>query len=80
MSEEEAILESIWEVLERTGILCGLRTLLEILRSVKGFGEVWSFTEKVLGRGVGVKDAGRDMKTGVWRVLGGEMSQDSLLQ
>lgn len=50
----------IWELLERKDILWGLKTLLETLRrSVKGLGEVWSFIGKVLGMGVGVKDAGR---------------------
>ena len=54
MGEEEAILESLWEVLETTGIFSGAQ---ETWRSVKASGEVWSFTGKVLGMGVGVEDA-----------------------
>lgn len=79
MDEGEAILEDIWEVLERKGILWGLRTLLETLRrSVKGLGEVWSFMGKILGMRVGVEDAGRAVNTERgWRVPGGKMPGDS---
>lgn len=77
--------EGIWELLERKDILWGLKTLLETLRrSVKGLGEVWSFIGKVLGMGVGVEDAGRDLHTekhrGLERVPGGKAPQDSVLQ
>lgn len=45
MGEEEAAPKTIWEVLERTGVLGAQDSSGDTGRggSVKGFGEVWSF-------------------------------------
>lgn len=46
---------------------------------MRDFGEDWSSVGKVLGMGVGVKDAGKDMNTeGSWRIPGGMMSQNTV--